>query len=47
VEVALGTVVGGLDVVAGDEDVEAVAVGAVALLEARGFGLRPPSCRQA
>ena len=39
-QVALGAVVGGLDVVAVQEDVEAVAVGAVALLEPSGLGLR-------
>src|SRR5215210_7543523 len=38
-EVALGAVVGGLDVVALQEHVEAVAVGAVALLKAGGLGL--------
>ena len=39
-EVALGAVVGRLDVVAVQEDVQALTVGAVALLEPGGLGLR-------
>jgi hypothetical protein len=38
-QVTLGAVVGGLDVVTMQEDVEAIAVRAVALLEPRGLGL--------
>jgi len=39
-QIALGAVVGGLDVVAVEEHVEAVAVGSVTLLEPCGLGLR-------
>jgi hypothetical protein len=39
-EVALGAVIGGLDVVATEEDVQAIAVRTVALLEPGGLGLR-------